>query len=219
VRGSGPASHAGVEGDAYFQRTPLNAGPDSSERPAGSTGEPGFCIVVDRCGLSQPIRTTDMSDASARPTLQRAQPLTDRTPVLSWRRHPPAVDTVDKESFPMPIFEYRCSACGHLEEVLQKHNDPAPGTCPKCSAANTMAKELSLSAFHLKGGGWYKDLYSSSSGSSETSSTPPAATATPASTSTPATPAAPTAAAPAAAAPAPAAAPASPSSSGTGNAA
>lgn len=118
----------------------------------------------------------------------------------------------------MPIFEYRCSACGHLEEVLQKHNDPAPGACPKCSAANTMAKELSLSAFHLKGGGWYKDLYSSSSGGSETSSTPPAATAMP-STSAATTPAA--APAPAAAAPAaaPAPAPAAPSSSGTGNAA
>jgi putative FmdB family regulatory protein len=126
---------------------------------------------------------------------------------------PPAVDTVDKEPFPMPIFEYRCSACGHLEEVLQKHNDPAPGVCPKCSAANTMAKELSLSAFHLKGGGWYKDLYSSSSGGSETSSTPPAATAVPASTPAAAT-------APAAPAAAPAApAPAAPSSSGTGNAA
>lgn len=125
------------------------------------------------------------------------------------------VDIVDKETIQMPIFEYRCSACGHLEEVLQKHNAPPPETCPKCSAANTMAKELSLSAFHLKGGGWYKDLYSSSSGGSETSSTPPAATAMPA--STPATAPAPAAPAPAAAAPAPAAT--APSSSGTGNAA
>lgn len=63
----------------------------------------------------------------------------------------------------MPIFEFRCSACGHLEEVLQKHTDPAPDACPKCNAQKTMGKELSLSAFHLKGGGWYKDLYSSSS--------------------------------------------------------
>ncbi len=63
----------------------------------------------------------------------------------------------------MPIFEFRCSACGHLEEVLQKHTDPAPDACPKCGAAKTMGKELSLSAFHLKGGGWYKDLYASSS--------------------------------------------------------
>ena len=98
----------------------------------------------------------------------------------------------------MPIFEYRCSACGHLEELLQKHGAPAPDECPKCHAQQTMAKELSLSAFHLKGGGWYKDLYSSSTGSSETSSTPHAATAPPAAGNAPA-PAAPSTAAPAAA--------------------
>jgi putative FmdB family regulatory protein len=96
----------------------------------------------------------------------------------------------------MPIFEYRCAACGHLEEVLQKHTDPAPPSCAKCHAASTMSKELSLSAFHLKGGGWYKDLYASSSSpasadSPSTSSTPatdstPAASAAPASTPAPA---------------------------------
>ncbi len=109
----------------------------------------------------------------------------------------------------MPIFEYRCSACGHLEEVLQKHNAPAPDECPKCHQPQTMAKELSLSAFHLKGGGWYKDLYSSSSASSDSSSTPAALTATPSPAST-------SAAAPAAspaATPAPATTAAVPSSS------
>jgi putative FmdB family regulatory protein len=111
----------------------------------------------------------------------------------------------------MPIFEYRCSACGHLEEVLQKHTDPAPGTCPKCQASATMSKELSLSAFHLKGGGWYKDLYASSSS--------PASADSPSTLSSPAksTPAAPSAPAPATAAPsaAPAAAPAAPAPSST----
>ena len=63
----------------------------------------------------------------------------------------------------MPIFEFRCSACGHLEEVLQKHTDPAPDPCPKCGVQKTMGKEISAAAFHLKGGGWYKDLYASSS--------------------------------------------------------
>lgn len=104
----------------------------------------------------------------------------------------------------MPIFEYRCSACGHLEEVLQKHTDPAPGTCPKCQAASTMSKALSLSAFHLKGGGWYKDLYASSSSPASTD-----APATPASPTTSTTPGAATpAAAPAAPAPPSPAAPA-----------
>lgn len=114
----------------------------------------------------------------------------------------------------MPIFEYRCSACGHLEEVLQKHSDPAPTACPRCNAANTMAKELSLSAFHLKGGGWYKDLYSSStpgSGSSGSSDSSSSAASTPVASAAPAAAgSAPAAAAPAASAPAAPAAPSKP---------
>jgi len=78
----------------------------------------------------------------------------------------------------MPIFEYRCSACDHKEELLQKHSDPAPAECPQCGKAGTMAKELSASAFHLKGGGWYKDLYSSSTGASSTGSSSTGASST-----------------------------------------
>lgn len=66
----------------------------------------------------------------------------------------------------MPIYEYRCSACGASQEVLQKIKDPAPGTCPACGAENTMAKAVSQTSFALKGGGWYKDLYASSGASS-----------------------------------------------------
>lgn len=62
----------------------------------------------------------------------------------------------------MPLFEYRCQACDHLEEVLQKHTDPAPEACPACGKPGTMAKAISLTSFQLKGGGWYKDLYASS---------------------------------------------------------
>lgn len=61
----------------------------------------------------------------------------------------------------MPLFEYRCKECEHLEEVLQKHGEPPPETCPECGAKNTLEKEVSLTSFQLKGGGWYKDLYSS----------------------------------------------------------
>ena len=61
----------------------------------------------------------------------------------------------------MPLFEYRCSECAHLEEVLQKYDDPAPDPCPQCGKPNTMSREVSMTSFHLKGGGWYKDLYSS----------------------------------------------------------
>ena len=61
----------------------------------------------------------------------------------------------------MPLFEYRCETCEHLEEVLQKHGDPAPALCPACGAEGEMCKEISRTSFQLKGGGWYKDLYAS----------------------------------------------------------
>lgn len=67
----------------------------------------------------------------------------------------------------MPLYEYRCKECEHLEEVLQKASDPAPETCPACGKEHTMSKEVSMTSFQLKGGGWYKDLYSSTPGGSD----------------------------------------------------
>ncbi|MEM7402734.1 MAG: zinc ribbon domain-containing protein [Myxococcota bacterium] len=61
----------------------------------------------------------------------------------------------------MPIYEYACSNCGQTHEILQKVDDPAPQQCPSCAKSNTLSKLMSRSAFHLKGGGWYKDLYAS----------------------------------------------------------
>ena len=34
----------------------------------------------------------------------------------------------------MPIYAYRCSACGHAQDVLQKLSDPVLTTCPQCGA-------------------------------------------------------------------------------------
>ncbi len=61
----------------------------------------------------------------------------------------------------MPLREYRCSACEEIIEVLQKMNERKPRECDNCGAKGTLEKEISKSAFHLKGGGWYKDLYAS----------------------------------------------------------
>lgn len=61
----------------------------------------------------------------------------------------------------MPIYEYACAACGHAFEEWQKMSDPPVKTCPKCKKKK-VEKLISHTAFQLKGGGWYKDLYSSS---------------------------------------------------------
>jgi putative FmdB family regulatory protein len=54
----------------------------------------------------------------------------------------------------MPIYEYRCSSCGHEKEVLQKLSDPPLTECPACGKS-TLRKLVSAAGFHLKGSGWY----------------------------------------------------------------
>jgi len=106
----------------------------------------------------------------------------------------------------MPIYEFVCEACGRIEERLQKLSDPPPEACPECGGK--MAKIMSRNSFQLKGGGWYRDLYGSSSSSTANQSTDAAPKKKEtAKTEEPSTPAAVPAAAPAA----PAAAPAAPS--------
>ena len=54
----------------------------------------------------------------------------------------------------MPIFAYRCSACGHAKDVLQKMSDPVLTTCPACGD-ETFSKQVTAAGFQLKGSGWY----------------------------------------------------------------
>jgi len=54
----------------------------------------------------------------------------------------------------MPIYEYRCSGCGHQQEYIQKVNDPQHTQCPACGK-ETFSKMLSAAGFQLKGSGWY----------------------------------------------------------------
>lgn len=63
----------------------------------------------------------------------------------------------------MPIYEYGCHECGHQFEETQKISDPTLKTCPKCNK-EALERLISATAFVLKGGGWYKDGYGSSSG-------------------------------------------------------
>ena len=60
----------------------------------------------------------------------------------------------------MPIYEYRCNDCGNEFEYQQRMSDDPKTVCENCGGG--LEKLISRSAFHLKGGGWYKDLYASS---------------------------------------------------------
>ena len=59
----------------------------------------------------------------------------------------------------MPTYEYQCKACDHEFEREQRISDPPVKTCPRCKARQ-VKRLISRTSFHLKGGGWYSDLYS-----------------------------------------------------------
>jgi len=54
----------------------------------------------------------------------------------------------------MPIYAYKCSACGHQLDALQKIADAPLTDCPSCGAP-ALAKQLTAAGFQLKGSGWY----------------------------------------------------------------
>jgi putative FmdB family regulatory protein len=60
----------------------------------------------------------------------------------------------DSPRLVMPIYEYRCSSCGHKLESLQKFSDAPLVACPACHA-DALVKQVSAAGFHLKGSGWY----------------------------------------------------------------
>ncbi|MDH4228106.1 MAG: zinc ribbon domain-containing protein [Deltaproteobacteria bacterium] len=62
----------------------------------------------------------------------------------------------------MPIYEYSCSKCGEVFEASQKMSEKPLTKCVKCGKG-PVEKLISRSAFHLKGGGWYKSGYTKES--------------------------------------------------------
>jgi putative FmdB family regulatory protein len=55
----------------------------------------------------------------------------------------------------MPIYEYRCTACGHDLEKLQRLDDTPLTDCPACGKAK-LRRLVSAAGFRLKGSGWYE---------------------------------------------------------------
>jgi putative FmdB family regulatory protein len=95
----------------------------------------------------------------------------------------------------MPIYAYRCEACGFAKDVLQKISDAQLTECPSCGKS-TFKKQVTAAGFQLKGTGWYAtDFRGSGSAPAApapaTSSAPATEAAKPAAESAaPATPAA-----------------------------
>ena len=102
----------------------------------------------------------------------------------------------------MPIYAYKCSACGFAKDALQKMSDAPLTVCPACGAS-AFEKQVTAAGFQLKGSGWYVTDFRDGGGKKAEP-----ATAAPAASGDAAAPAAKTAEA-SSAAPAPAPAPVS----------
>jgi len=92
----------------------------------------------------------------------------------------------------VPLYEYRCKACGHVFEKIQSFSAPELKECPVCQGE--VERLLSAPAIQFKGAGWYVNDYagksaagkagsasangSASSASDSKSESKPAATAT-----------------------------------------
>jgi len=58
----------------------------------------------------------------------------------------------------MPIYEYRCDACEHEFELLQKINERAKRKCPQCGKLK-LKKLLGAPGLKFVGSGFYVNDY------------------------------------------------------------
>ena len=96
-------------------------------------------------------------------------------------RHKFAIILTYAEYLDMPLYEYGCSSCGKVHEVMQKFSDAPLSACPECQGP--VEKLVSLSSFALKGSGWYTTDYKRAAKAPESK---PAAESKPATESKPA---------------------------------
>jgi len=97
----------------------------------------------------------------------------------------------------MPIYAYRCEACGFAKDVLQSISAAPLTDCESCGKPE-FRKQVTAAGFQLKGSGWYVTDFrngnapAAKADAGAAGTTAPATTATTAATTTtaPATPAA-----------------------------
>lgn len=68
-------------------------------------------------------------------------------------------------AFSVPLYEYRCTKCGHQFEKIESVSASERKKCPKCGA--TAQRLLASPAIQFKGSGWYVTDYAGKSGGSD----------------------------------------------------
>jgi putative FmdB family regulatory protein len=83
----------------------------------------------------------------------------------------------------MPNYDYRCTSCGHTEEIFQSMSEASITKCPNCGKETYERIVTGGAGVLYKGEGWYVTDYSKkSSGGKEKTSTPSSPTETKVST-------------------------------------
>ena len=99
----------------------------------------------------------------------------------------------------MPIYAYRCEACGFAKDVLQSMSAAPLTDCESCGKPE-FRKQVTAAGFQLKGSGWYvTDFRNGATPAAKSDDGAVASSAAAGTTDTAAAPAAPAASAPAAA--------------------
>ncbi len=62
----------------------------------------------------------------------------------------------------MPLYEYRCTACGYSFEKIQKFSDTPETDCPKCHGL--LVRPVTAPALKFEGAGWYVNDYAGKGG-------------------------------------------------------
>ena len=71
----------------------------------------------------------------------------------------------------MPLYEYKCNACGHRFERIVKFSDPPLKSCPHCGK-DAVEQMIHAPAVQFKGSGWYVSDYARKSKSGAASAPP-----------------------------------------------
>ena len=74
----------------------------------------------------------------------------------------------------MPIYAYKCDACGHTMDALQKMSDAPLSVCPQCGKP-ALHKQVTAAGFQLKGSGWYATDFKGGGAAAATAAAPAAA--------------------------------------------
>jgi putative FmdB family regulatory protein len=64
-----------------------------------------------------------------------------------------------KKSINMPMYEYKCSSCGHVFEKTQCINSRPRANCPKCNTLTKTRLISKIGGLIFKGSGFYSTDY------------------------------------------------------------